>query len=159
MLLCFAFDNICAAAFAVEAGCLVDGLPNVSFAREFERATELSLTCFYTTPFIWEPKQLLSVGTERALVEAARAMRELAERTVADRRTELRKVGDLAGRCDLLSRLMLSTPHPAAATSPAAERVVACRPREREERPRAAVLAGHGREKRAETQGRFRRFL
>jgi fatty acid omega-hydroxylase len=124
MLLRFVFDNICV-AFRVEAGCLADGLPDVPFACAFERATELSLTCFYTPPFIWKPKRLLSVGTERALVEVARAVRELAERTVADRRTELRKVGDLAGRCDLLSRLMLSTPHPAAAVGPMAERVVA----------------------------------
>jgi fatty acid omega-hydroxylase len=48
VLLRFAFDNICAAAFGVEAGCLADGLPDVPFARAFERATELSLTRFYT---------------------------------------------------------------------------------------------------------------
>nr|AWA44857.1 hypothetical protein SO04K09_000003 [Saccharum officinarum] len=113
VLLRFAFDNICAAAFGVEAGCLADGLPDVPFARAFERATELSLTRFYTPPFIWKPKRLLCVGSERALVEAARAVREFAERTVADRRAELCKIGDLAGRCDLLSRLMSSSPPPA----------------------------------------------
>lgn len=110
VLLRFAFDNICAAAFGVEAGCLADGLRDVPFARAFERATELSLTRFYTPPFVWKSKRLLGVGSERALVEAARAVREFAERTVADRRAELRKVGDLAGRCDLLSRLMSSPP-------------------------------------------------
>jgi len=75
VLLRFAFDNICAAAFGVEAGCLADGLSDVLFARAFERATELSLTRFYMPPFIWKPKRLLGVGTERALVEAARCWR------------------------------------------------------------------------------------
>ena len=112
VLLRFAFDNICAAAFGVEAGCLADGLPDMPFARAFERATELSLTRFYTPPLVWKPKRLLGVGTERALVDATRAVREFADRTVADRRAELRKVGDLAGRCDLLSRLMSSSPPP-----------------------------------------------
>lgn len=111
VLLRFTFDNICAAAFGVDPGCLADGLPDVPFARAFERATELSLTRFYTPPFVWRAKRLLGVGTERELAEAARAVRDFAERTVADRRAELRKVGDLAGRCDLLSRLM-SSPSP-----------------------------------------------
>ncbi|RLN09356.1 cytochrome P450 86B1 [Panicum miliaceum] len=112
VLLRFTFDNICAAAFGVDAGCLAEGLPDVPFARAFERATELSLARFVTPPFVWKAKRLLGVGSERALVEATRAVREFAERTVAERRTELRKTGTLAGRCDLLSRLMSSPPPP-----------------------------------------------
>ncbi|XP_062217448.1 cytochrome P450 86B1-like [Phragmites australis] len=108
VLLRFTFDNICAAAFGADAGCLADGLPDVPFARNFERATELSLRRFVTPPFIWKAKRLLGVGSERALVEAARAVREFAEWTVADRRAELRKIGTLSARCDLLSRLMSS---------------------------------------------------
>ncbi|OEL24572.1 Cytochrome P450 86B1 [Dichanthelium oligosanthes] len=110
VLLRFTFDNICAAAFGVDAGCLAEGLPDVPFARVFERATELSLARFVTPPFVWKAKRLLGVGSERALVEAARAVREFAERTVAERRAELRKTGTLAGRCDLLSRLMSAPP-------------------------------------------------
>ncbi|XP_047079713.1 cytochrome P450 86B1-like [Lolium rigidum] len=109
VLLRFTFDNICAAAFGVEAGCLADGLPDVPFARAFERATELSLSRFVTPPFIWKAKRLLRVGGERRLTEAARSVREFADRTVSERRTELRKIGSLHGRCDLLSRLMSSS--------------------------------------------------
>ncbi|KAJ1279807.1 hypothetical protein BS78_04G184000 [Paspalum vaginatum] len=110
VLLRFAFDNICAAAFGVDPGCLAEGLPDVPFARAFERATELSLARFVTPPFVWKAKRRLGVGGERELAEAARAVRDFAGRTVADRRSELRKVGTLAGRCDLLSRLMTSPP-------------------------------------------------
>jgi fatty acid omega-hydroxylase len=112
VLLRFTFDNICAAAFGVDAGCLADGLPlpDVPFARAFERATELSLARFVTPPFVWKAKRLLCVGGERRLVEAARSVREFADRTVSERRTELRKIGSLHGRCDLLSRLMTSSP-------------------------------------------------
>lgn len=106
VLLRFTFDNICAAAFGVDAGCLANGLPDVPFARAFERATELSLSRFVTPPFIWKAKRFLRVGSERRLVEAVRSVREFAERTVSERRTELRKIGSLHGRCDLLSRLM-----------------------------------------------------
>nr|CAB3450254.1 unnamed protein product [Digitaria exilis] len=109
VLLRFTFDNICAAAFGVDAGCLAEGLPDVPFARAFERATELSLARFVTPPFVWKAKRLLGVGTERELVEATRAVRGFAKRTVAERRAELRKTGTLAGRCDLLSRLMSSS--------------------------------------------------
>uniref|UniRef100_A0A453P072 Cytochrome P450 n=1 Tax=Aegilops tauschii subsp. strangulata TaxID=200361 RepID=A0A453P072_AEGTS len=109
VLLRFTFDNICAAAFGVDAGCLADGLPDVPFARAFERATELSLARFVTPPFVWKAKRLLCVGGERRLAEAARSVREFAERTVSERRTELRKLGSLQGRCDLLSRLMSSS--------------------------------------------------
>ncbi|PUZ76380.1 hypothetical protein GQ55_1G285800 [Panicum hallii var. hallii] len=112
VLLRFTFDNICAAAFGVDAGCLAEGLPDVPFARAFERATELSLARFVTPPFLWKAKRLLGVGSERALVEATRAVREFADRTVGERRAELRKTGTLAGRCDLLSRLMSSPPPP-----------------------------------------------
>ncbi|KAL6634660.1 hypothetical protein ACP70R_027331 [Stipagrostis hirtigluma subsp. patula] len=115
VLLRFTFDNICAAAFGADAGCLAaarGGLPDVPFARAFERATELSLARFVTPPFVWKAKRRLGVGSERALVEAARAVREFADRTVAERRTELRKLGTLSGRCDLLSRLMSSSPPP-----------------------------------------------
>uniref|UniRef100_A0ACD5YW16 Uncharacterized protein n=1 Tax=Avena sativa TaxID=4498 RepID=A0ACD5YW16_AVESA len=106
VLLRFTFDNICAAAFGVDAGCLADGLPDVPFARAFERATELSLARFVTPPFVWKAKRLLRVGGERRLTEAARSVREFADRTVSERRTEMRKIGSLHRRCDLLSRLM-----------------------------------------------------
>ncbi|KAF8762831.1 hypothetical protein HU200_009030 [Digitaria exilis] len=93
----------------VDPGCLAEGLPDVPFARAFERATELSLARFVTPPFVWKAKRFLGVGTERELVEATRAVRAFAEATVAERRAELRKTGTLAGRCDLLSRLMSSS--------------------------------------------------
>ncbi|TVU29408.1 hypothetical protein EJB05_20972, partial [Eragrostis curvula] len=98
VLLRFTFDNICAAAFGADTGCLADGLPDVPFARAFERATELSLVRFVTPPFRWPLRR-----------RRARALREFAERTVAERRTELRKLGSLDGRCDLLSRLLSSS--------------------------------------------------
>ncbi|WVZ74756.1 hypothetical protein U9M48_022899 [Paspalum notatum var. saurae] len=112
VLLRFAFDNICAAALGVDPGCLAEGLPDVPFARAFERATELSLARFVTPPFVWKAKRRLRVGGERELAEAARAVRDFAGRTVADRRAELREAGTLAGRCDLLSRLMTASPPP-----------------------------------------------
>jgi fatty acid omega-hydroxylase len=111
VLLRFAFDNICAVALGIDdAGCLAEGLPDVPFAGAFERATELSLARFVTPPFVWKVKRRLGVGSERELAEAARAVHEFAERTVAERRAEHRKTGTLAGRCDLLSRLMSSPP-------------------------------------------------
>ncbi|CAO2046513.1 unnamed protein product [Urochloa humidicola] len=110
VLLRFTFDNICAAAFGVDAGCLADGLPEVPFAQAFERATELSLARFVTPPFVWKAKRALRVGCERVLVAATRAVREFADRTVDERRDELCRIGTLDGRCDLLSRLMSSPP-------------------------------------------------
>ncbi|KQK00171.1 cytochrome P450 86B1 [Brachypodium distachyon] len=107
VLLRFTFDNICAAAFGTDAGCLAEGLPDVPFARAFERATELSLSRFVTPPFIWKAKRALRVGGERALVDAAGSVRDFAEKTVSERRTELRKLGSLHGRSDLLSRLLM----------------------------------------------------
>jgi cytochrome P450 len=106
LLLRFTFDNICAAAFGVDTGCLADGFPDVPFAR----ATELSLARFVTPPFVWKAKRRLRVGGDRELVEHARAVREFAQRTVDERRAEMRKLGSLDGRCDLLSRLMCSPP-------------------------------------------------
>ncbi|KAK3154538.1 hypothetical protein QOZ80_2BG0191830 [Eleusine coracana subsp. coracana] len=111
VLLRFTFDNICAAAFGADTGCLGagdgEGLPDVPFARAFERATELSLARFVTPPFVWKAKRRLRVGGERELAEAARAVREFAQRTVDERRAELRKLGNLDDRCDLLSRLLI----------------------------------------------------
>ncbi|KAK3125170.1 hypothetical protein QOZ80_7BG0601190 [Eleusine coracana subsp. coracana] len=108
VLLRFTFDNICAAAFGVDVGCLADGLPEVPFARAFERATELTLARFVVPPFVWKAQRWLGVGGERELASAARAVREFADRTVAERRAELRKLGSLDDRSDLLSRLIIA---------------------------------------------------
>ncbi|GJM85436.1 hypothetical protein PR202_ga01882 [Eleusine coracana subsp. coracana] len=107
VLLRFTFDNICAAAFGADTGCLAAD-DDVPFARAFERATELSLARFVTPPFVWKAKRRLRVGGERELAAAARAVREFAQRTVDERRAELRKLGNLDDRCDLLSRLIIA---------------------------------------------------
>lgn len=106
LLLRFTFDNICAAAFGVDPGCLAIDLPEVPFAKAFEQATELTLFRFMVPPFVWKPMKLFSIGSEKRLSEAVRIVREFAEKTVANRRIELTKFGSLNDRSDLLSRLI-----------------------------------------------------
>ncbi|KAG6524189.1 hypothetical protein ZIOFF_014080 [Zingiber officinale] len=109
LLLRFTFDNICAAGFGVDLGCLAPSLPEVPFARALEDATELSLFRFIVPPFVWKLMRLLDVGTERRLKVAVRLVHKFAEKTLADRRAEFEAVaggGNFFHRSDLLSRLI-----------------------------------------------------
>ncbi|XP_057950360.1 cytochrome P450 86B1 [Malania oleifera] len=106
VLLRFTFDNICTAAFGVDPGCLALDLPEVPFARAFEEATECTLFRFLVPPFVWKPMRFFLVGSENRLAQVIRTVHDFAEKTVRDRREELRKVGSLNGRSDLLSRVM-----------------------------------------------------
>lgn len=109
LLLRFTFDNICAAGFGVDPGCLAPSLPEVPFARALEEAAELSLFRFIVPPFVWKLMRLLDVGTERRLKVAVRHVHKFAEKTVVDRRAEFEAVaggGNSFHRSDLLSRLI-----------------------------------------------------
>ena len=106
MLLRFTFDNICAAAFGVDTGCLALDLPEVPFAKAFEEATESTLFRFVVPPFVWKPMRFFGLGTEKRLREAVRVVHDFAEKTVTERRTELSKAGGSINRCDLLSRII-----------------------------------------------------
>ncbi|PKA66113.1 Cytochrome P450 86B1 [Apostasia shenzhenica] len=109
VLLRFTFDNICATALGEDPGCLAgDRLPEVTFARAFEAATELSLFRFVVPPFVWKTMKLLSMGTERRLKLAVRTVHEFAEKTVSDRREESRRNPGLPERSDILSRLVIA---------------------------------------------------
>lgn len=110
----FTFDNICMAAFGIDPGCLAVDLPEVGFARAFERATELTLFRFIVPPFVWKLMRRLDVGPERELKEAVRVVHEFAKKTVSHRRAEFVSSGDLRGRSDLLSRLVEAEEEPAA---------------------------------------------
>ncbi|RVW82813.1 Cytochrome P450 86B1 [Vitis vinifera] len=111
VLLRFTFDNICTAAFGIDPGCLALELPEVSFAKAFEEATELTLFRFMVPPFIWKSMKFFGVGTEKRLQEAVRVVHDFAEKTVADRRIELSKTGNLNKQTDLLSRIMAIGEH------------------------------------------------
>ncbi|XP_008793701.1 cytochrome P450 86B1-like [Phoenix dactylifera] len=102
----FTFDNICTAAFGVDPGCLAVDLPVIPFAKAFEQATELTLFRFIVPPFVWKIMKHLDVGSEKRLKVAIRTVHTFAEKTVSDRRAELRKLKGLDKRSDLLSRLM-----------------------------------------------------
>lgn len=111
----FTFDNISAAAFGVDTGCLKlvttgDGkkneLPVIPFAKAFEEATELTLFRFIVPPFVWRIMKALNVGTEKKLRSAIEQVHEFVDKTVSERRAELRESGGLKERFDLLSRLV-----------------------------------------------------
>ncbi|KAM0940286.1 putative alkane 1-monooxygenase [Dioscorea sansibarensis] len=102
----FTFDNICTAAFGVDPGCLAVDLPVVPFAKAFEQATELTLFRFTVPPFVWKSMKVLDVGSEKKLKAMIRIVHEFAEKTVADRRAEFRKLNGVNERADLLSRFM-----------------------------------------------------
>ncbi|KAK9277649.1 hypothetical protein L1049_007195 [Liquidambar formosana] len=104
----FTFDNICTLTFGVDPGCLALDLPEVPFAKAFEEATELSTLRFLVPPFIWKPMKFFGVGSQKRLKEAVRTVHDFVEQMVANRRIELRKVGSMYDRSDLLSRLIES---------------------------------------------------
>ncbi|GLT69788.1 hypothetical protein SLA2020_419100 [Shorea laevis] len=107
VLLRFTFDNICAAAFGVDPGCLAVDLPEVPFAKAFEEATELTLFRFMLPPFVWKPMRHFGIGYEKRLKEAIKTVHDFAEKTVTLRRNDLIKFGSLNDdHCDLLSRLI-----------------------------------------------------
>lgn len=108
LFLRFTFDNICQAAFGVDPGCLEIGLPDIPFANEFERATELILFRFTVPPFVWKLMRVLNLGTEKKLKASIQTVQEFAKKTVSDRRDEFKKVNGFSKRYDLLSRLMIT---------------------------------------------------
>ncbi|CAM8967946.1 unnamed protein product [Rhodiola kirilowii] len=106
VLLRFTFDNICMAAFGVDTGCLDISLPEIPFATAFEHATELTLYRFITPPYVWKFMRYFGLGFEKRLSHSVGTVHEFADQTVANRRMEYRKVGDLNEWSDLLSRLV-----------------------------------------------------
>ncbi|KAK6922308.1 Cytochrome P450, partial [Dillenia turbinata] len=106
VLLRFTFDNICMAAFGVDPGCLSLELPEIPFAKAFEEATEFTLFRFMVPPCVWKPMKFLNLGPEKRLKEAVEIVHDFAQKTVANRRLELAKLGSLNNRSDLLSRLI-----------------------------------------------------
>lgn len=106
----FTFDNISAAAFGVDTGCLTvnqnEVLPVVPFAKAFEDATELTLFRFIVPPFVWRILKALNVGTEKKLRSAIEQVHEFVDKTVSDRRTELNESRGSNEKFDLLSRLV-----------------------------------------------------
>jgi cytochrome P450 len=108
LFLRFTFDNICRAAFGVDPGCLEIGLPDIPFANEFERATELILFRFRVPPFVWKLMRVFNIGTEKQLKASIETVQEFANKIVSDRRNELKKVNGFSERHDLLSRLMIT---------------------------------------------------
>ena len=102
----FTFDNICVAAFGVDPGCVAVDLPEIRFAKAFERATELTLFRFIVPPFVWKIMREMDVGPEKELKEAVSIVQEFAGKTLVDRRKELSSTGELSQRSDLLSRLV-----------------------------------------------------
>ncbi|OVA20553.1 Cytochrome P450 [Macleaya cordata] len=107
LLLRFTFDNICITAFGVDPGYLAIDIPDVPFAKAFEKAAELTLYRFVFPPFIWKTMKFLGVGSEKQLKEAVRTINEFAMKTVTERRIECCKIGSLNDRVDLLSRLIM----------------------------------------------------
>ncbi|CAN6447182.1 unnamed protein product [Victoria cruziana] len=102
----FTFDNICMAAFGIDTGCLAVNLPEMPFARAFERATEHSLFRFTVPPLVWKAMKYFQVGSEKQLKVAVKVVHEFAEKTVLTRRIESKKLGGLSYRhSDLLSVL------------------------------------------------------
>ncbi|KAM7500120.1 hypothetical protein LguiA_024534 [Lonicera macranthoides] len=107
VLLRFTFDNICNAAFGIDAGCLAPELPNVPFAKAFEEATESTLFRFLVPPFVWKPMKFFRLGFEKRLRKAVRIVHDFAEATVMERKMEiLNNPGEFNDRSDLLSRLI-----------------------------------------------------
>ncbi|XP_031479103.1 cytochrome P450 86B1-like [Nymphaea colorata] len=102
----FTFDNICIAALGVDTRCLAVDLPEVPFARAFERATENTSFRFTVPPLVWKAMRYFQIGSEKQLAEAVKEVHEFAEKTVLARRIESKKLGGLSHRSDLLSVLM-----------------------------------------------------
>ncbi|KAM7487237.1 hypothetical protein LguiB_024721 [Lonicera macranthoides] len=78
VLLRFTFDNICNAAFGIDAGCLAPELPNVPFAKAIEEATESTLFRFLVPPFVWKPMKFFGLGYEKRLRKSVRVIHDFA---------------------------------------------------------------------------------
>ncbi|XP_047320906.1 cytochrome P450 86B1-like [Impatiens glandulifera] len=102
ILLRFTFDNICVAALGVDPGCLAVEMPEVSFAKAFEEATELTMMRFMTPPFVWKTMKALKLGFEKRLELAVKIVHEFADNIVAERKVALCR----EDKRDLLTRLV-----------------------------------------------------
>nr|QCQ83126.1 cytochrome P450 86B1-like protein [Ambrosia artemisiifolia] len=110
VLLRFTFDNTCAVAFGVDSGCLDVELPEIPFAKAFEKVTFMVLMRFLSPRYLWKPLKFFKIGFEKTMQEAVKVVHDFAEKTVRERKKELlsNKEGIKGtSRCDLLSRLII----------------------------------------------------
>lgn len=89
VLLRLTFDNICMIAFGVDPGCLSPGLPEIPFARAFEKATEASVLRFVTPTGIWKTMRALNLGPEKELRESIKGVNNFADEVIRTRKKEL----------------------------------------------------------------------
>ncbi|XP_009113810.1 cytochrome P450 86B1 isoform X1 [Brassica rapa] len=107
VLVRFTFDNICISAFGVDPGSLGVDLPEITFAKAFEEATEYTLARFLMPPFVWKAMRFLGIGSERKLKKAVIVVHAFANKIVREKRNKMRKLRSLNDdSSDLLSRLM-----------------------------------------------------
>lgn len=107
VLLRLTFDNICMIAFGVDPGCLSPGLPEIPFARAFERATEASVLRFVTPTGIWKTMRALNIGPEKELKESIKGVNKFANKVIRTRRKELALQDEInKERSDLLTVFM-----------------------------------------------------
>lgn len=89
VLLRLTFDNVCMIAFGVDPGCLSLGLPEVPFARAFEKATEATVLRFVTPTCVWKTMRYLNVGPEKDLKESIKGVNKFADEVIRTRKKEL----------------------------------------------------------------------
>ncbi|KAK7404346.1 hypothetical protein VNO78_05165 [Psophocarpus tetragonolobus] len=107
ILLRLTFDNVCMIAFGVDPGCLRLGLPEISFAKAFEDATEATVFRFVTPTCVWKALRFLNLGVERKLKKSIKGVDEFAENVIRTRKKELSlQTEDTTQRSDLLTVFM-----------------------------------------------------
>ncbi|XP_021750576.1 cytochrome P450 86B1-like [Chenopodium quinoa] len=89
VLLRMTFDNVCMIAFGVDPGCLSLGLPEIPFARAFEKATEATVLRFVTPTCIWQTMRYLNLGPEKELKESITGVNKFADEVIRTRKKEL----------------------------------------------------------------------
>ncbi|CAN1812348.1 Cytochrome P450 86B1 [Linum perenne] len=109
VLLRLTFDNVCMIAFGVDPGCLTLGLPEISFAKAFEDATEATMFRFMMPTCLWRAMRWLDVGSERVLRRSIQGVDEFAEGVIRARKKELALLEDEEDekkRSDILTMFM-----------------------------------------------------
>ncbi|KAE8698490.1 Cytochrome P450 86B1 [Hibiscus syriacus] len=109
VLLRLTFDNVCMIAFGVDPGCLSPGLPDITFAKAFEDATEATLLRFIMPKWVWKTMRYLDLGTEKKLKISINRVDEFAEKVIETRKKELSlQTNTQKQRSDLLTVFMRS---------------------------------------------------
>ncbi|KAH7300153.1 hypothetical protein KP509_24G046800 [Ceratopteris richardii] len=95
-------DSICQVGFGVSLGSLSPEIPDLPFAKAFDKVNEIIVTRFFNA--FWQIERALNIGKERTLKQEVGALNSFTANIIDQRRLELQ--GNNRSKVDLLSRFM-----------------------------------------------------